>query len=199
MGKIFCLMGKSSSGKDTIFKQLIDDADLKLSPVISYTTRPIRHNENHGVEYYFIDEPMLEKYISAGKLIEKRDYKTINGKWSYCTVDDGQIDFEQPVSYLLIVTLEAYCSLKKYFGADAIVPFYIHVDDGIRLERALRRERKQFKPNYDELCRRFLADNIDFAVEKLEGCGVVKQYANHKLHECMKEIKTDILDTVSQL
>lgn len=193
MGKIFCLMGKSSSGKDTIFKQLIDDTELNLSPVISYTTRPIRHNENHGVEYYFIDEVMLEQYNNAGKLIEKREYETINGKWTYCTVDDGQIDLQQPKSYLLIVTLEAYRSLRKYFGVDSIIPFYVHVDDGVRLERALRRERKQVQPNYDELCRRFLADNIDFSVEKLEESGVIKQYQNNRLYECMRNIKADIL------
>lgn len=193
MGKIFCLMGKSSSGKDTIFKQLIDDTELNLSPVISYTTRPIRHNENHGVEYYFIDEVMLEQYNNVGKLIEKREYETINGKWTYCTVDDGQIDLQQPKSYLLIVTLEAYRSLRKYFGVDSIIPFYVHVDDGVRLERALRRERKQVQPNYDELCRRFLADNIDFSVEKLEESGVIKQYQNNRLYECMRNIKADIL------
>ena len=35
MGKIFCLMGKSSSGKDTIFKELNEDKDLDLKPIIS--------------------------------------------------------------------------------------------------------------------------------------------------------------------
>lgn len=196
MGKIFCLMGKSSSGKDTIFKQLIDDKDLNLSPVISYTTRPIRQNENHGVEYYFINEETLAEYIATGKLIEKRDYHTINGKWSYCTVDDGQIDLAKPVSYLLIVTLEAYRNLRRHFGEDSIVPVYIGVDDGVRLERALRRERRQVKPNYDEVCRRFLADSADFAVEKLAECKITKQYENAKLSECMKNIKADILKTV---
>ena len=199
MGKIFCLMGKSSSGKDTIFKQLIEDTELNLAPVISYTTRPIRHNERHGVEYYFITDQILEKYRETGKLIEKREYHTINGKWSYCTVDDGQIDLLKPASYLLIVTLEAYRSLRNYFGADSIVPFYIDVDDGIRLERALRRERKQLKPNYDELCRRFLADSIDFDVAKLEACGIKKHYPNAKLYECMKNIKADIVRTVNYI
>jgi len=198
MGKIFCLMGKSSSGKDTIFKQLIEDKELKLSPVISYTTRPIRRNENHGVEYYFINEQMLDTYGKSGKIIEKREYNTINGKWFYCTVDDGQIDLQQPIDYLVIVTLEAYCNLRNYFGIDSTVPFYIDVDDGIRLERALRRERKQQTPNYDELCRRFLADGIDFGDGKLQDCGIVKRYQNARLYECMKKIKDDIIKMTSQ-
>ncbi|MBP2626288.1 MAG: guanylate kinase [Firmicutes bacterium] len=196
MGKIFCLIGKSSSGKDTIFKQLVEDKDLNLRPVISYTTRPIRHNESHGTQYYFIDEERLAQYNETDSIIEKREYKTINGTWSYCTVDDGQIDLSQHVGYLLIVTLEAYKNLQIYFGSDQIVPFYITVDDGIRLGRALKREQKQEHPNYDELCRRFLADSADFHITKLQDCGIVKHYPNENLNECLNSIKADILQTL---
>lgn len=193
MGKIFCIIGKSSSGKDTIFKKLIADKKMNLKPVISYTTRPIRRNEMNGVEYYFIDDERLGEYQQAGLIIEKREYETINGKWSYCTVDDGQIDFKKQGSYLLIVTLEAYKSLQSYFGPNDIIPLYIAVNDGIRLERALKRERRQRTPNYDELCRRFLADSCDFNIGKLKDCGIMKQYRNEYLHQCLQRIKTDIL------
>jgi len=193
MGKIFCLMGKSSSGKDTIFKELLEDKELNLRPVISYTTRPIRHNESHGIQYYFINQEELTNYSEMGSIIERRDYQTVNGIWSYCTIADGQIDVQQDAFYLLIVTLEAYKNLQSYFGAEQIVPLYITVDDGIRLERALTRERKQQHPNYDELCRRFLADSADFHYSKLQDCGIIKQYKNEKLQGCLKEIKADIL------
>lgn len=192
MGKIFCIIGKSSSGKDTIFKKLVKEKDLNLKPVISYTTRPIRQNEKQGIEYNFIDEEMLRRYEETGKIIEKREYKTINGTWSYCTIDDGQIDLKEQAFYLLIVTLEAYESLRSYFGREQVIPFYITVDDGVRLERALKREKKQEVPNYDELCRRFLADSIDFNTKRLQDCGIVKRYRNEKLKECMNRIKLDI-------
>ena len=198
MGKIYCLMGKSSSGKDTVFKALAEDKDLNLKPVVSYTTRPIRHNEHHGIEYYFIDEEQLRKYNEAGSIIEKRQYETINGIWSYCTIDDGQIDITRSTSYLLIVTLEAYKSLRKYFGSDYVVPLYITVDDGIRLERALKREQAQETPNYDELCRRFLADSRDFEITKLQDCGITKQYQNENFSECIYNIKTDILAAAAE-
>ena len=81
-------------------------------------------------------------------------------------LDDGQIDLRAG-NYILIGTLEAYLKLKVYFGEDNIVPLYIAVKDGIRLERALRREKQQLKPNYEELCRRFLADNVDYHVDRL--------------------------------
>ena len=193
MGKILCIIGKSSSGKDTIFKELIKDKDLKLIPVVSYTTRPIRQNESQGIEYHFISEERLEEYQRAGKIIEKRQYNTINGTWFYCTVDDGQLDLAKPDFYLLIVTLEAYENLRNYFGIEQVIPFYITVDDGIRLERALKREKRQEVPNYDELCRRFLADSADFHTTKLQACGIAKQYKNENLKECMNNIKLDIL------
>lgn len=195
MGKIFCLMGKSSSGKDTIFKEIKQDRDMNLKPIISYTTRPKRNNETNGVEYYFINEEILNTYIKQGKVIEKREYDTVNGKWYYCTLDDGQIDLDKN-NYLLIVTLEAYKKLRDYFGEERIIPFYINVEDGIRLERALKRERSQQNPNYEELCRRFLADNMDFSLDKLRGCGISKFYDNEYLKECIDNIKSDILSLI---
>src|SRR5690554_4397368 len=111
MGKIYCLMGKSSSGKDTILKILKEDNKLNLKPVIPYTTRPKRSNEENGRDYYFIDEETLKKFELAGKIIEKRKYNTARGIWYYCTIDDGQIDLSTG-NYLLITTLEAYLNLK---------------------------------------------------------------------------------------
>lgn len=195
MGKVFCLMGKSSSGKDTIFGELKKDKGLQLKPVVPYTTRPKRLSETDGIEYCFINEEILEEYRFKGKVIEQRVYDTVNGKWYYCTLDDGQVDLSNG-NYMLIVTLEAYRNLKTYFGEENVVPLYITVDDGIRLGRALKREREQQNPNYDELCRRFLADNADFSVEKLEKCGIDKYYKNYDLKECVNEIKLDILSLI---
>lgn len=111
MGKIFCLMGKSNCGKDTIFKILKNDKTLNLKPVVTYTTRPKRVNETDGVEYFFIDEEKLVNYKNLGKVIEERVYNTVRGKWYYCTIDDGQIQFESE-NYILITTLEAYENIR---------------------------------------------------------------------------------------
>ena len=67
----------------------------------------------------------------------------------------------------MIDTLEGYQRLKAYFGAETTVPLYIEVEDGLRLARALERERAQHSPKYAELCRRFLADCEDFSEERL--------------------------------
>ena len=55
MPEIAFLMGKSSSGKDNIFKALVGDKELNLKTVIMYTTRPMRAGEKEGVEYYYVD------------------------------------------------------------------------------------------------------------------------------------------------
>ena len=195
MGKIFCLMGKSSSGKDTIFKKIRDDKELNLKPIVSYTTRPKRTNETNGVEYFFINEKELNKFEKEDKVIEKRVYHTAHGDWYYCTINDEQIDLESN-NYLLITTLESYKSLKDYFGEDKVYPLYIHVEDGIRLQRALDREKNQENPNFDELCRRFLADNSDFSKENLSTLKINEFYTNKELEECINNIKKDILNLI---
>ncbi|MDI9488375.1 MAG: guanylate kinase, partial [Bacillota bacterium] len=42
MSKIYIIMGKSASGKDTIYKKLLEHKQLNLKNVVTYTTRPIR-------------------------------------------------------------------------------------------------------------------------------------------------------------
>lgn len=196
MGKIFCLMGKSNSGKDTIFKELIKDKDLDLKPIVSYTTRPIRSNESNGQEYYFIDELTLNEYRNQDKVIEERCYNTVQGKWHYCTIDDGRVNINKN-NYLLIATLEAYKNIEVYFGKENVIPLYIELDDGIRLERALKREKQEKFPNYNELCRRFLADSKDFSNEKLQLYNIKNSYINNDLFECINYIKKDIVKFIS--
>ena len=163
MGKIYYLMGKSASGKDHIYEHLIQETALDLKPFVLYTTRPIRSGEQDGREYFFVDEKRLSELREAGKIIEERMYSTVQGPWYYFTADDGQIDLAKH-DYLGIGTLESYLKLEAYFGEQAMVPLYVEVDDGLRLSRALERERKQTEPKYAEMCRRFLADCEDFPI-----------------------------------
>jgi guanylate kinase len=191
MGKIFCLMGKSSTGKDTIYKKLLQNEELLLKRIVPYTTRPIRVGETEGVEYHFTDEEGYQALDKEGKIIEARAYNTVHGIWRYFTVADTSVDLEQN-SYCLIGTLEAYVQLRDYFGAEKVLPILIEVDDGERLARALSRERSQSEPKYEEMCRRFLADAKDFTVEKIEQAGISERFYNNFLPDCLEEIITYI-------
>lgn len=187
MGKIFCLMGKSSCGKDTIYKRILSDASLPLKTLIPYTTRPARDEETNGVEYYFLTDEEQKQLARQGKIIELRAYHTVHGIWKYFTVNDHQINLAQH-HYLIIGTLESYLKLRDYFGKEFLVPLYIELEDGERLQRALNRERIQSRPKYKELCRRFLADEEDFSQEKLTHAGITDSFVNQDLDICTRKI-----------
>ncbi len=191
MGKIYYIMGKSSSGKDTIYKKLMERMRGKLKTVTGYTTRPMREGETDGVEYFFVTREKYREMKSQGIVIESRDYNTVYGVWTYFTADDGQIELEKS-DYLLIGTLESYKGLRDYYGKEKIIPLYIEADDGDRLLRAIKREKKQDAPGYEEMCRRFLADQQDFCEERLTECGIVRRYKNIDLEKCIEEICSDI-------
>lgn len=192
MGKIYCMMGKSSSGKDTLYKMLLQDKELSLTTVVPYTTRPMRAGERDGVEYYFCDEERLAELEAEGKVIELRAYDTVHGVWKYFTVSDHQME-DETRNYLLIGTLESYQKLRCYFGKERVVPIYIEVEDGVRLERALQRERTQKEPRYEEMCRRFLADSMDFSEEKLREAQITTRFENENLEETKQNIKKYML------
>ncbi|MCR5399042.1 MAG: guanylate kinase [Lachnospiraceae bacterium] len=194
MGKIFCLMGKSASGKDTIYRQLLLAEELKLKKVVPYTTRPIREREKDGVQYYFVDEDRMRELEAEGRIIELRSYDTVHGIWYYFTVDDSQVDLKNN-DYLIIGTPESYISFREYYGHDRVVPIYIELDDGVRLQRALNRENGQKEPKYEEMCRRFLADAADFSEEKLQAAGIDNRFPNDDLAVCIGNITDFIMST----
>ena len=187
MGRIFYIMGKSATGKDTVFKELLKRKP-ELTTVVPYTTRPIREGETDGVEYFFTSPEKLEELKNSGKIVELRRYETVLGPWSYFTMDDGQFDIHGEGDCLMIGTLESYEKMRRYYGNGALVPVYIEVPDGIRLLRAVRREEKQKAPNYREVCRRYLADEDDFSEEILSRLRIGKRFANTDLEACLEEI-----------
>lgn len=189
MGKIIVIMGKSASGKDTIFKYLKEKMDLKT--IITYTTRPIREGERNKEDYYFVTEKEFYYFQKEKKILEYRYYHTIYGIWYYFTVDDGQINLKKD-NYIIIGTLEAYEQIKNYYGKDKVMPIYIEVEDGIRLERALYREKIQKYPKYAEMCRRFLADEKDFSEENLKKMGIEERYNNINIEDCIQKITKKI-------
>ena len=188
MGKIFCVMGKSATGKDTIYQKLLTESKIELKRIIPYTTRPIREGEVEGREYHFCTEEDVQRLDAEGRIVELRAYNTVYGIWKYFTVDDGNIQLEKE-NYLLIGTLEAYTRIRDYFGKDKVCPIYIEVEDGERLLRAIAREKSQDVPKYEEMCRRFLADAKDFSEENLLAAGIEKRFVNVELTDTLSKIE----------
>lgn len=197
MGKLIVLMGKSASGKDTIYQLLREEQSLQLKQLVPYTTRPMRAGEVEGEAYHFVAEEQFQKLLDEGRVIEHRSYHTIHGLWRYFTVKDEQLDLKRH-SYLMIGTLEAYESIVQYLGKDRVVPVLVTLDDGARLERALNRERQQDNPKYEEMCRRFLADSQDYAPDKIARAGIVHMFENHCAQETARQISAYIKEQLKE-
>ena len=187
MSKLFYIIGKSATGKDSIYRELMNMKEFSFQKLILYTTRPMRDGEENGREYFFVSEDDLLEMKRRGVIIEERDYQTVHGVWVYFTADDGQIRWDGS-NYLGIGTLESYCALKDYYGQEKVCPIYIEVEDGERLARALKREMKPENGRYAEMCRRFLADAEDFSEEKLKEAGITMRFINDDKEECLKNI-----------
>ena len=187
---LFVVSGAAGTGKDSVVKAL-REAHPEIEKTVSATTRTPREGEKDGVEYFFVDQERFDEMMDEEKIIEFRSYNTKCGIWTYFTADDGQIELWQ-YDYLVIGTIESYYALKEYFGDDVMVPLYIEVEDGLRLSRALEREQAQLKPQYAELCRRFLADAEDFSEENLERAGIKRRFQNIDKETCMEEILREI-------
>ena len=187
MGYLYIIMGKSASGKDTLYQRVMDQ-HTELRPVVTYTTRPIRAGETEGKEYHFVSESQFQKMRRDGTVVEYRCYETVKGLWYYFTVDDGQIDFEKGDS-CMITTLEGYEQIRDYYGKERVVPLYIEVDDMVRIERSLKREKEQEKPCVAEVCRRFLADEKDFCENNLRRLEINNRIDNTSLEEAVCQIE----------
>lgn len=208
-GMIFIIMGKSATGKDTLYKELLLRYP-ELIPVIPYTTRPIREGETDGEAYHFVTEDELARLESEGLVVEKRVYHTVKGDWTYFTVDDidepaadpdagddgkavsgrydaiGSEDINH--AHIMITTLEGFIKIRDYYGNDRVIPIYIEVDDITRIERSLEREKQQEKPCVAEICRRFLADDEDFSEDNLAREGIRHRIINDDLERAVSEV-----------
>lgn len=160
MGRIICLLGKSGTGKDTLFHLALQDPALALTPLVPYTTRPRRANETEGAQYHFVTAEEMERMEAAGQVVERRSYDTVHGVWHYFT---AAARLEPERDYLLITTPFALPAIARYFGRDRVVAALLEAGDQVRLTRYINRESQEAHPNFAEVCRRYLADETDFA------------------------------------
>lgn len=156
MGKIFVIMGRSSSGKDTILQGVLS-INNKVKSLVQYTTRPIRPGEVDGKDYYFVSDSIA--LSSKEKSVYFEGFKVSNGVWYYYynPVKLGSKDY-----YVCIATPETYKKFVRYYGGENIVPIEIVADERTCLLRSIDRELLSSNPNYKEVCRRFLSDSIDY-------------------------------------
>ena len=183
---IIYLTGKSASGKDSIAKALVERVK-ELELYIPYTTKPRRSHEVDVRDYHFLTTSELEKIRAEGRVIESRTYNTIHGPWTYATVND--FDSRSEGIVLMVGTLESFKSVREKMGADKVKGLYIECPDGVRLQRALDREKSEEAPKYKEMCRRFLADEEDYSEERIKVANIDWRFNNEDLVDCVSRVE----------
>ena len=128
MGKIFYLMGKSSSGKDTIYKRIMQHEEIQLKKVVPYTTRPMRADDEANPTHTFVTQEEFDE------LDNRVGYTKFNG-YEYCAtaeqVDNNDIYVIDPAGVDFFK--------EKYHGIKTPIVVYIKATGDIRKDRMLAR------------------------------------------------------------
>lgn len=154
MKKIFLIVGKSCTGKDTISRIISEDMDLPIA--LSFTTRPMRAGEWQGREYNFISEIDFWDLHGNNMLAEFTSYQVYGGDtWYYGLTRE---ELEKGDYVLAIVNPEGAGQIKKIYG-DKVVMIEIKTDRDERIKRYMSRGGADC---IGECFRRILADEEDF-------------------------------------
>lgn len=68
-GNLFVVAAPSGAGKSSLVKALLE-LDSHLAVSVSHTTRAPRGQEQHGREYWFVDEPEFRAMVERGEFFE---------------------------------------------------------------------------------------------------------------------------------
>ena len=167
MAKIIAIVGKSSSGKDKTFSELLNQMPNQLKPIISHTSRPPRDNEQRGREYHFVSQEDMIDMIGREQTIEHRTYETEYGTWLYAIHKDS-VDMSGNKTYIVIVDPKGLIDLQNYFSSENVYSFLIDAKPYIRKMRSLSREdflqmsEKEQTKKILEIDRRFSDDEKRF-------------------------------------
>lgn len=129
--KLFCIIGRTSTGKSTLTKEVAKQLNLKV--VKSYTTRPLRPGETEEEsDHCFISEDDYPKYKTI--IIA---YTEINGHRYFAT----RQELEQSVLY--VIDPKGFYELLYWYSIGKIqaqpVPIYIYLPDSLGYMRAYER------------------------------------------------------------
>ena len=149
--KVYALIGKSASGKDTIVQELLKRTNNIFHGVVSHTTRPKRDYEIDKKDYYFVTEEEISKLCEEDKMLEISCFNN----WLYGTCIES---FDKEKINLGVFNIQGICSLLEREDIDLRI-FYVQASDKVRLMRQLSREEN---PNIEEIIRRYKTDNLDF-------------------------------------
>jgi guanylate kinase len=127
------IVAPSGTGKSTMIKRLKVDFP-SINESVSYTTRPIRPGEIHGVSYFFITRTEFLKMQSENEFLESAE---VHGNLYGTSKSFVEKSLEAGKNLLFDLDVQGTDSVKKYFG-DKANAIFISPPSVEELEKRLR-------------------------------------------------------------
>lgn len=160
---LWLLVGESGSGKTSLEKKMVENGKAKR--IISYTTRFQRHNEENGVDYFFISKKEFLYLKANGKLLEAVEY---NGNFYGASID---IDYVNN-NYIIVVEPSGAREIKRKLGNNCQSVYILTIEQ-------IRKERMQKRGNsFDQIIDRIVNDRKTFKGFEKEADFII--YNDHK-------------------
>ena len=126
---IIIFSGPSGVGKSTIINELINHKDLYFS--VSHTTREKRHNEENGVDYFFISEDEFNNLINIDFFIEYEKYGT-----DFYGTGMDQLSTSNPIT---VLDVEVNGATKLLNENKSFIGIFIDIENEELIERLKER------------------------------------------------------------
>ena len=122
---IIIFSGPSGVGKSTIINELITHKKLYFS--VSHTTREKRHNEENGVDYFFISEDEFNNLINKNYFIEYEKYGT-----DFYGTGKDQLNTSNPIT---VLDVEVNGATKLLNENKSFIGIFIDIENDELIER----------------------------------------------------------------
>ena len=119
-GILYIISAPSGAGKTTLCKQIVASVS-GLWHSVSFTTRKPRPGEEHGREYFFIEEKLFHDMVARHEFLE---YSHVYSNWYGTPRKPLMEKMEQGIDVLLEIDVQGALQIKKKFG-DAVYIFIL--------------------------------------------------------------------------
>jgi guanylate kinase len=119
-GILYIISAPSGAGKTTLCRQIVASVS-GLWHSVSFTTRKPRPGEEHGREYFFIEDKVFHDMVARNEFLE---YAHVYSNWYGTPIRPLMDKIEQGIDVLLEIDVQGALQIKKKFG-DAVYIFIL--------------------------------------------------------------------------